>query len=174
MCIISGLKSKSNKFWWTDRTYFHEKKNNFSLFFFSFCFQSFVFTQNFKFFFCNSITASSFHFGIFRAQQKCKIVLVSCTGSLLFIFFYFVRMDQHFFGNHFLILTEWSDFSHMPQHSHFISYITRYSVCLELSVIALHCANESRKKNIALSSLKQHTVVPQLNAYRIHIIDSSA
>lgn len=111
-----------------DRSYvFSQKKNIFFLLFFFYCVQSFGFTQNFEISFCNSITASSFHFGIFRAQQICKIELVICTGSLLFVFFSkFRSKGSEFCGIYFLIIDrmKWFLSYATAQHTHFISLIT--------------------------------------------------
>lgn len=99
MCIISGLKSKSNKFWWTDRTYFHIQ---FIWFFSVHIFVRFGLMNFFSIFACKfcscSFIVSSFHFGISRLPHwenlkqkgKNKIVFVSCISiqhsAVLFAF----------------------------------------------------------------------------------------
>lgn len=134
MCIISGLKSQSNKFWWTDRTYFHIQ-------FFFFCFFAFFLFDDFTRFldFPFAICYVSFFFYFVRSSIVVLIISIWNFSRQ----YYCVRfMHQPFqFENSF----EWIKIMsfQLPQHSfaymHFLyTYSVSVSVCSR-KFLSLHC-----------------------------------
>lgn len=104
-----------------DRSYVFSQENNIIFFvnFFFYCVQSFGFTQNFEISF--SITASSFiSFWNFSSATKMQNLVRHMHRQFAFNFFRFRSNGSEFCGIYFLILTNWSDFSYMPQHTHFL------------------------------------------------------